>query len=280
MDQLNHSKIDSFIWGIADDVLRDLFKRGKYPDVILPMCVLRRIDAVLGATKKAVPEAKEVLDRAGITEQRSALCAASKQAFYSTSRFILRDLKSGAGQQQLKQDFEDYLVGFSPNVQDILDNLKFRNQIPTLSEAEAIGALIEKFPDPEINLSPDAMLNGDGSAETATTLQRELGDVSLGGLKLSARTVSRQMENAAPAVAKVFKPGKDPDRLHGPYAGKLSGKRAVVEYEPDPDLRDTEQAPLLEAGGIEAFFRQEVLPHSGMPGSNWTRLRSRRERLR
>jgi type I restriction enzyme M protein len=46
MDQANHNKIVSFIWAIADDVLRDL-KRGKYPDVILPMCVIRRMDAVL-----------------------------------------------------------------------------------------------------------------------------------------------------------------------------------------------------------------------------------------
>jgi type I restriction enzyme M protein len=68
MDQATHSSIVSFLWGIADDVLRDLFKRGKYPDVILPMCILRRLDAVLGPTKKAVLEEKELLDVAGITE--------------------------------------------------------------------------------------------------------------------------------------------------------------------------------------------------------------------
>lgn len=94
MDQATHNKIVSFIWGIANDVLRDLFKRGKYPDVILPMCVLRRMDAVLEPTKKAVIETKQMLDKAGITEQRSALCRASGQAFYNTSKFTLRDLKS------------------------------------------------------------------------------------------------------------------------------------------------------------------------------------------
>ena len=67
MDQSTHNKIVSFIWGIADDVLRDLFKRGKYPDVILPMCVIRRMDAVLEPTKKQVLEAKQMLDEAGIT---------------------------------------------------------------------------------------------------------------------------------------------------------------------------------------------------------------------
>jgi type I restriction enzyme M protein len=151
--------IANFIWGIADDVLRDLFKRGKYPDVILPMCVLRRMDAVLEPTKKAVLDAKAMLDKAGITEQRDALYDAAGQAFYNTSKFTLRDLKSRGSQQQLLADFEDYLNGFSPNVQDIVENFKFRNQLSTLSKADALGALINKFLDPEIDLSPTGLDN-------------------------------------------------------------------------------------------------------------------------
>lgn len=163
MDQATHNKIVSFIWGIADDVLRDLFRRGKYPDVILPMCVLRRFDAVLEPTKRAVLETKKMLDDLGMTEQRVALCDAAKQSFYNTSKFTLRDLKSRGSHQQLRQDFEDYLDGFSSNVQEILENFKFRNQMPTLSKADALGTLIEKFLDPEVNLSPNPVLNGDGS---------------------------------------------------------------------------------------------------------------------
>ncbi|WP_430421411.1 type I restriction-modification system subunit M [Methylibium petroleiphilum] len=159
MDQATHNKIVSFIWGIADDVLRDLFKRGKYPDVILPMCVLRRMDAVLEPTKQAVLDTKRMLDEAGITEQRAALADAAGQAFYNTSRFTLRDLKSRASQQQLLADFEDYLNGFSPNVQDILDNFKFRNQLPTLSKADALATLINEFLDPDIDLSPAGIDN-------------------------------------------------------------------------------------------------------------------------
>src|SRR6478735_3210134 len=159
MDQATHNKIVSFIWGIADDVLRDLFKRGKYPDVILPMCVIRRMDAVLEPTKQAVLDTKKMLDEARITEQRAALCDAADEAFYNTSRFTLRDLKSRGNQQQLLADFEDYLNGFSANVQDILDNFKFRNQLPTLSKADAIGTLINKFLDPEIDLSPAGIDN-------------------------------------------------------------------------------------------------------------------------
>lgn len=159
MDQATHNKIVSFIWGIADDVLRDLFKRGKYPDVILPMFVIRRMDAVLEPTKEAVLDTKKMLDEARITEQRAALCDAADQAFYNTSRFTLRDLKSRGSQQQLLADFEDYLNGFSPNVQDILDNFKFRNQLTTLSKADAIGTLINKFLDPDIDLSPAGIDN-------------------------------------------------------------------------------------------------------------------------
>jgi type I restriction enzyme M protein len=177
MDSATHNKIISFIWGIADDVLRDLFKRGKYPDVILPMCVLRRLDAVLEPTNQAVLDTKRMLDDAGITEQRAALCQAAGQAFYNTSKFTLRDLRSRGSQQQLRQDFEDYLDGFSQNVQDILENFKFRNQIHTLSKADAIGALIEKFMDPEINLSPNAVLNSDGSVKLPAMDNHSMGTV-------------------------------------------------------------------------------------------------------
>ncbi len=159
MDQATHNKIVSFIWGIADDVLRDLFKRGKYPDVILPMCVIRRMDAVLEQTKQAVLDQKKELDELGITEQHGALTEAAGQAFYNTSKFTLRDLKSRGSQQQLLADFEDYLNGFSPNVQDIIENFKFRNQLSTLSKADALGTLVNKFLDPEIDLSPTGIDN-------------------------------------------------------------------------------------------------------------------------
>jgi len=111
------------------------------------MCVLRRMDAVLEPTKKQVLETKAMLDKARITEQQAALKDAAGQAFYNTSKFTLRDLKSCGSQQQLLADFEDYLNGFSPNVQDILENFKFRNQLPTLSKADALGTLIGKFRD-------------------------------------------------------------------------------------------------------------------------------------
>lgn len=163
MEQSQLNWITSFIWNIADDVLRDLYVRGKYRDVILPMTVLRRLDAVLEPTKQAVMDMKRTLDESGITDQDQALRHAAQQAFYNTSRYTLRDLRHRASQQQLRADFEAYLDGFSPNVQDILDNFEFRNQIPRLSKADALGTLIEKFLSPDINLSPHPVMNGNST---------------------------------------------------------------------------------------------------------------------
>ncbi len=163
MSNNNLNWIAGFIWNIADDVLRDVYVRGKYRDVILPMVVIRRLDAVLEPTKQAVLAMKENLDSAGITNQDAALRNAAGQAFYNASPFTLRDLRSRAKVQQLKADFEAYLDGFSPNVQEILDKFKFRNQIPTLVDADILGSLIEKFLDHSINLGPTPVLNTDGT---------------------------------------------------------------------------------------------------------------------
>ena len=158
--------IANYIWGIADDVLRDLYVRGKYRDVILPMTVLRRLDAVLVDSKPNVLEMKAVLDQTGVVEQDAALRQAAGQAFYNTSKFTLRDLRARASRQQLRADFEAYLDGFSPNVQDILENFEFRNQIPRLSKADALGTLIEKLTSPDINLSPAPVKHADGSVRS------------------------------------------------------------------------------------------------------------------
>jgi len=155
--------IAGFIWNIADDVLRDVYVRGKYRDVILPMTVIRRLDAVLEPTKDAVLKLGAQLDAAGVANKEAALCQASGAAVYNTSPFTLRDLRARAKQQQLKADFEAYLSGFSPNVQEILDKFKFRNQIPTLVEADILGSLIEKFTSADINLSPNPVYDQDGN---------------------------------------------------------------------------------------------------------------------
>lgn len=158
----NYSKIVSFIWSIADDELRDVFVRGKYRDVILPMTVIRRLDAVLEDTKKDVLEMKKQLDEMGVLNQTEALCSASGQAFYNDSPFILKDLTSRTKKQQLESDFIAYLDGFSPNIQEILEKFRFREQIKVMSEADVLGGVIEKFVSPTINLSPNPVLDDNG----------------------------------------------------------------------------------------------------------------------
>ncbi len=162
MDQIQFNSIVSFIWGIADDCLRDVYVRGKYRDVILPMTVIRRLDAVLEKTKPEVLAMKARLDAANIANQTPALCKAAEQSFCNSSPFTLKDLTSRAKQQQLKADFIAYLDGFSANVQEILDKFKFRNQIDTMSDADILGAVIEKFVAPTINLSPEPVLDDHG----------------------------------------------------------------------------------------------------------------------
>lgn len=154
MNNQTYNKIVSFIWGIADDCLRDVYVRGKYRDVILPMTVIRRLDAVLEDTKDDVLKMKKQLDAAKIDNQWPALCNAAGEAFCNASPFLLKDLTSRAKAQTLKADFIAYLDGFSPNVQLILDKFKFRNQIDTMIDADILGSVIEKFTSSEINLSP------------------------------------------------------------------------------------------------------------------------------
>ena len=174
---MNTLNISSFIWGIADDVLRDHYVRSKYRDVILPMTVIRRLDAVLEPTKDDVLQMKAQLDEAGITNQDRALRQTSGEAFYNISPFKLRDLRARAHQQQLHADFEAYLDGFSPNVQEILERFRFRNEIPTLVGDDILGFLIEKFLDSSVNLSPRPVLNADGSVRLPGLDNHSMGTV-------------------------------------------------------------------------------------------------------
>jgi type I restriction-modification system DNA methylase subunit len=228
-------------------VLRDLYVRGKYRDVILPMTVLRRLDAVLEPTTQSVLDMKVSLDKAKIVHQDQALRQAAGQAFYNTSKFTLRDLRARASQQQLKADFEAYLDGFSSSVQEILENFEFRNQIPRLSKADALGTLIEKFLSPDINLSPNPILNGQEiNAETFAICKADLllkgeGDAAdniIGGPEYStlpnddfpSREFDFMLSN--PPYGKSWK--GDLERLGG--KGGIKDPRFIIEHSGDPEF--------------------------------------------
>ncbi|MDR0994059.1 MAG: type I restriction-modification system subunit M [Verrucomicrobiota bacterium] len=177
MDNQIHNQIVSFIWGIADDCLRDVYVRGKYRDVILPMTVIRRLDAVLEGTKEEVLKTKAMLDKAGIVSQADSLCKAAKQSFCNWSPFRLKDLTSRAKLQQLQADFTVYLDGFSPNAQEILTKFKFREQIQTMVDADILGLVIEKFVSPTINLSPFPVIDGSGKVKLPALDNHAMGTV-------------------------------------------------------------------------------------------------------
>lgn len=177
MTQIQHNQLVSFIWNIANDVLVNVYNKGDYRKVILPMIVLRRFDAVLEDTKKDVLAMKKRLTVANIIQQDEALCAVAGQAFCNSSPFTLKDLKSRTNSQQLKLDFIAYLDGFSANVQDIITKFKFRNEIDTLVEGGVLGLLIEKFVDNRINLSNSPVLFDDGSVRLPALDNHSIGTV-------------------------------------------------------------------------------------------------------
>lgn len=166
MNQSVHNKLVSFIWSVADDCLRDVYNRGKYRDVILPMVVLRRLDALLEPTKQEVwNEMSFQRDEAGFIEFDGAgLRDASGYVFYNTSEWTLQRLKDTAtnSQQLLTGNFEDYLNGFSQNVKEIIDNFKLRAQIRHMAVKDVLLDVLEKFTSPYINLTPFDKLDPDG----------------------------------------------------------------------------------------------------------------------
>lgn len=163
MENKNFGPLVSFLFGIANDCLVDVYDVGDYRKIILPMMIIRRFDAVLEPTKKAVLEMKANLDAAGILDQDEALCGVSGEAFCNSSPYTLSDLRSRTNQQQLKKDFILYLDGFSTNVQDIIKKFEFRNQIDKLSDHDILGLLIAKFTDNSINLSSRPVLDDKGN---------------------------------------------------------------------------------------------------------------------
>lgn len=165
MDHSAHNRIVSFIWSIADDCLRDVFVRGKYRDVILPMFVLRRLDCLLEPTKDAVlEEVRFQRNEVKLADlDPTGLCEASGYVFYNTSRFTLKSLLGN--HSQLEANLKNYLDGFSDNVKEIVEKFDLRNQIRKMELADVLHDVIEKFVSEEINLSPADRKGPDGRTQ-------------------------------------------------------------------------------------------------------------------
>ena len=166
MNQALHNKIVSFIWSIADDCLRDVYVRGKYRDVILPMFVLRRLDCLLESTKETVmEEVRFQRQDAGLADlDPVGLREASEYVFYNISDFTLNRLVQTASnnRQILEANFKAYLDGFSDNVKEIIDKFNLRAQVGHMAEKDVLLGVLEKFTSPHINLSPHEALDPEG----------------------------------------------------------------------------------------------------------------------
>lgn len=167
MDTNGHNKLVSFIWSIADDCLRDVYVRGKYRDIILPMLVLRRLDALLEPTKEEVLEEltfqKEDI---GLTDLGNVkeLQDAAGYVFYNTSKWTLKKLYDTAVNNQtiLLQNFEDYMHGYSDNVKEILQKFDLSNKVRHMVNKQILLDVLEKFTSPHINLTDKEKEDPDG----------------------------------------------------------------------------------------------------------------------
>lgn len=158
---LEYNKLISFIWSVAGDCLRDVYVRGKYRDVIIPMTIIRRFDSIIEPHKNKMLEYKTMAEDNKLDVEET-LNTMVELPFYNISNFNLQDLKHETNRQNLKKNFEEYLNGFSDNIKDILEKFDFNSQIRKMTNAGILGSVIEKFTSKEMNLSPYDEVNSKG----------------------------------------------------------------------------------------------------------------------
>ncbi len=150
---MNHSEIVSFIWGVAD-LIRDVFKRGKYQDVILPLTVLRRLDCVLAPTRAEVLRINAEY-KSRLENPDQLLRNASGFAFYNTSQYDFEKLVKDA--PNVASNLRNYISGFSPNMREVVEKFDFDNTISNLHEAGLLFKVLERFKN--VDLHPDVVDN-------------------------------------------------------------------------------------------------------------------------
>jgi type I restriction enzyme M protein len=153
VDSSRHAEKVNFIWSVKE-ILRDHYKRHQYGDVILPFCVLRRLDCVLEPTKD------KVLARAGtitgdLDAQADLLAHTAGQPFYNTSKFTFATLLGD--QHHVTENVHDYINGFSPNTRDALDKFGLARHVEKMGAAGILYMVVQRFAD--IDLHPDVVSN-------------------------------------------------------------------------------------------------------------------------
>lgn len=160
MQEKSLQNIISFIWSVANECLRDHYVKGKYRDVILPMCAITRLDSLLSPTHEAQLKAYEEYKDFDADYIKSYMQEASGYDFYNSSKFTLTKLKNDP--HNLKANFENYLDGFSDDIKDIIKKFKFYTQLDTMADAGILYSVLDKFTDPKIDLSPYDAKTGKG----------------------------------------------------------------------------------------------------------------------
>jgi type I restriction enzyme M protein len=227
----------NFIWQVADDILRGVFKQHEYGDVILPFVVLRRLDCVLNGRKdeliKTYEEFKDKLP------DPSAVClqATGGLKFYNTSQYDLHRLAQDAG--NIEANFYNYINGFSKNVREIIENFAIEKIVTRLVKNDLLFMLVDKFT--EIDLHPDLVSNHE-MGYIFEELLRRFSEMSneTAGEHYTPREVIRLMVNLLFAEHKKELKGKGIVRsVYDPACGTggmLTIARDHIQKHINPDL--------------------------------------------
>ena len=150
----------NLIWESATHLV-GLFKPHEYGKVILPLTVLKRFDDALAPTKQAVLDMKKKLDATNANEQliEGALTRTSNYAFYNTSKFDFAKLL--ADPDNIADNFDDYLKGFSANVADIIARFEFAKTVDTMVEGGVLFVMIQEFNSSKADMSPKKITSAD-----------------------------------------------------------------------------------------------------------------------
>ncbi|MGJ0112981.1 N-6 DNA methylase [Campylobacter molothri] len=173
MDTARFQPIINFIWGVADDLLRDVYVKGKYRDIILPMTVLRRVDVILEPTKDKILDLYEQFKDKIDSFDFLGMSTGNSLGFYNYSKFTLQTLLNDP--KNIRVNFENYLDGFSENIKDIISKFEFKNQLDRLENANILFGVIERFCSPKINLSIAPILDSKGNV-----IQEGLSNLGMG----------------------------------------------------------------------------------------------------
>ena len=153
-----YSEISSLVWNSVDRVIRDIVKKNEVGKYILPFVVMRRFDFVLEKDKEDIIKKWNVLKKRGVKDpSKVILTEISPRKFFNISKFDLKKLSQDS--KAIKENFKNYLLGYSDNVQKIFENFKVNELIEDLDNENVLLEFIQEFTKKEINLSPEKIDN-------------------------------------------------------------------------------------------------------------------------